>query len=166
MWLSDASLAAAVSNAGGLEIITAMSFPDKEALRKEIRRCRELTDKPLGVNVSMIATLMPGDRAQEYFEIVIEEDVGVVETTGRNPEPYIGMLKEAGVKIIHKVPAVRYAKKAEEIGVDVVAIVGFECAGHPSMDDVTSLILIQKACKELTVLSNSGWRLLRCRWSY
>lgn len=151
MWLSDASFAAAVSNAGGLGVITAMSFPDKEALKKEVRRCRDLTDKPFGVNVSMLPTLMPVDRAQECFDVVVEEKVPAVETAGRNPQAYIKNLKEAGVKIIHKVPALRFAETAQRIGVDAVTMVGFECAGHPGLDEVTSLILIQKASKELSI---------------
>jgi len=151
MWLSDASFAAAVSNAGGLGVITAMSFPDKEALRREIKKCRKLTDKPFGVNVSMLPTVMPSDRTEECFDVVLNEGVTVVETAGRNPEQYIKRLKEGGVKLIHKVPAVRFAKKAEEIGVDAVELVGFECAGHPGMDDVTTLILIQRATKEVRI---------------
>jgi NAD(P)H-dependent flavin oxidoreductase YrpB (nitropropane dioxygenase family) len=150
-WLSDAPFAAAVSNGGGLGIITAMSFDDEEALRAEIRKCRELTEKPFGVNVSMLPVVMEQDRAQAFFDVVVEEKVAMVETAGRNPAPYLPRLKEAGIKVMHKVPAVRFAKKAEEVGVDLVAIVGFECAGHPGMDDVTTLILLQKAARELAV---------------
>jgi NAD(P)H-dependent flavin oxidoreductase YrpB (nitropropane dioxygenase family) len=150
-WLSDAPFAAAVSNAGGLGIITAMSFDDGEALRAEIRKCRELTNKPFGVNVSMLPVVMEQDHAQAFFDVVAEEKVAMVETAGRNPAPYLAGLKEAGIKVMHKVPAVRFAKKAEEAGVDLVAIVGFECAGHPGMDDVTTLILLQKASRELTI---------------
>jgi NAD(P)H-dependent flavin oxidoreductase YrpB (nitropropane dioxygenase family) len=150
-WLSDAPFAAAVSNGGGLGIITAMSFDDEEALRAEIRKCRELTEKPFGVNVSMLPVVMEQDRAQAFFDVVVEEKVAMVETAGRNPAPYLPRLKEAGIKVMHKVPAVRFAKKAEEVGVDLVAIVGFECAGHPGMDDVTTLILLQKASRELTI---------------
>jgi NAD(P)H-dependent flavin oxidoreductase YrpB (nitropropane dioxygenase family) len=150
-WLSDAPFAAAVSNAGGLGIITAMSFDDGEALRAEIRKCRELTNKPFGVNVSMLPVVMEQDHAQAFFDVVAEEKVAMVETAGRNPARYLAGLKEAGIKVMHKVPAVRFAKKAEEAGVDLVAIVGFECAGHPGMDDVTTLILLQKASRELTI---------------
>ena len=150
-WLSDAPFAAAVSNAGGLGVITAMSFDDEEALRAAIRECKELTEKPFGVNVSMLPVVMEQDRAQAFFDVVVEEKVAMVETAGRNPAPYLPKLKEAGIKVMHKVPAVRFAKKAEAVGADMVAIVGFECAGHPGMDDVTTLILLQKAARELAV---------------
>ncbi len=155
-WLSDAAFAAAVANAGALGIITAMSFDDEECLRAEIRRCRELTDKPFGVNVSMLPVVMEQDRAQACFDVIAEEKVALVETAGRNPAPYLVKLKQAGVKVMHKVPAVRFARKAEAAGADIVAIVGFECGGHPGMDDVTTLILVQKAARELTIPVAAG----------
>lgn len=145
MWLSTAELVAAVSNAGGLGILTALTFESKDRLREEIRKVKEITNKPFAVNVSMLPNLAPGEQTEAYFQVIIEEGVGVVETAGRNPAPYLPPLKEAGVKVIHKVPAVRFARKAESVGVDAVTIVGFECAGHPGMDDVTTLILIPKA---------------------
>ncbi|MBN1102941.1 MAG: nitronate monooxygenase [Deltaproteobacteria bacterium] len=151
MWLSDAELAAAVSNAGGLGIITALSFQTIELLRQEIRKCRDLTDKPFGVNISMLPDIQPGERTDEYFDAAIEEGVPIIETAGRNPEPYLSRLKQAGVKVIHKVPGVHYAQTAEKIGVDAVTVVGFECAGHPGMDNITTLILIQKATQVLTI---------------
>jgi len=151
LWLSTAELAAAVSNAGGFGIITALSCGSGEKLRAEIRRCKELTDKPFGVNVSMLPRLAANDQTEGYFDVVIEEGVAGVETSGRNPEPYLPRLKEAGIKVIHKVPAVRFAQKAEKVGVDAVTLVGFECGGLPGMDDVTTFILIQKATRVLGV---------------
>ncbi len=145
MWLSTAELVAAVSNAGGLGILTALTFESKDRLREEIRKVKELTNKPFAVNVSMLPNRAAGEQTEAYFQVVIEEGVGIVETAGRNPASYLPPLKEAGVKIIHKVPAVRFAQKAESVGVDAVTIVGFECAGHPGMDDVTTMILIPKA---------------------
>lgn len=150
-WLARAELVAAVSNAGGLGFITAVSFSHPEELRAEIRRTRELTDKPFGVNVSMLPVMMPGDVTEAYIDVVCEEGIPVIETAGRNPEQYVPKLKAAGVKLFHKVPAVRFAKKAEAIGADAVIIVGFECGGHPGMDDVPSLILVPKAADELNV---------------
>lgn len=150
-WLATADLASAVSNAGGLGIINALSFATPEEFRQEIRRMRDLTDKPFGANVSMLPVLGNEDLYKMYFDVIIEEGVKIVETSGRNPEFIIPELKSAGVKILHKVPAVRFAKKAESVGVDAVTIVGFECGGHPGMDDVTSLILIPKAARTLKI---------------
>jgi len=140
-WLATSQLASAVSEAGGLGIISSLSFPDRESLRKEIRRMRELTDKPFGVNLSMLPELSTGDRTVEILQVILEERVPVVETSGRSPEPFIQHLKREKIKLIHKVPSVRFAKKAESIGVDAVTIVGFECGGHPGMDDITSFVL-------------------------
>ncbi len=150
-WLSRAELAAAVSNAGGLGIITAATHPGKEELVEEIRRTRALTDRPFGVNISMLPEVGPKDRTAYYFEAVIEEKVPVVETSGRSPEDFVPQLKEAGIKLIHKVPAVRYARKAERVGADAVIIVGFECGGHPGMDDVTTMILTPRAAESLSI---------------
>jgi NADH:quinone reductase (non-electrogenic) len=151
MWLATAELAAAVSNAGGFGIIAALSSKSGEGLKEEIRKCKDLTDKPFGVNVSMLPDLATGEKIEEYFDAIVEEGVAAVETAGRNPEPYLSKLKEAGIKVIHKVPAVRHAQRAEQIGVDAVTLVGFECAGHPGMDDVTTFILVQKASRELSI---------------
>lgn len=150
-WLARADLVAAVSGAGGLGFITAVSFAHPEELRAEIRRARELTDKPFGVNISMLPMMLPGDATEAYVDVVCEEGIPVVETAGRNPEQYVPKLKTAGVKLFHKVPAVRFAKKAESIGADAVIVVGFECGGHPGMDDVPSLILVPKAADELQI---------------
>lgn len=150
-WLSKAELVSAVSNAGGLGFLSAASFSKIELLRDEIHKTRDLTDRPFGVNISMLPVLMPGDLTDAYVDLVCEEAIPVVETAGRNPEPYVEKLKSAGVKLFHKVPAVRFAHKAESIGVDAVIVVGFECGGHPGMDDVPSLILVPKAARELSV---------------
>lgn len=150
-WLSRAELAAAVSNAGGLGTITAATHGTKEELVAEIRKTRELTDRPFGVNISMLPDTDPRDMTPKFMEAVVEEKVPVVETSGRSPEAFVPALKKAGVKIIHKVPAVRCALKAERVGVDAVTIVGFECGGHPGMDDVTTLIMIPKAARLLSI---------------
>lgn len=150
-WLSRAEFAAAVSNAGGLGIITAATHPGKKELIEEIRKTRELTDKPFGVNISMLPEVGPKDKTMEYVEAVIEEKVPVVETSGRSPEEFVPYLKKAGIKLLHKVPAVRYAKKAERIGADAVIIVGFECGGHPGMDDVTTMILTPKTVDSVSI---------------
>ena len=150
-WLSKAELAAAVSEAGGLGLMTAASFPDPEELRDEIKKARTLTKKPIGINISMLPILMEGDITKRYVDVVVEEKIPVVETSGRSPEALIPALKEGGVKIIHKVPAVRFARKAESVGADAVTIVGFECGGHPGMDDVTSMVLIPRAAESINI---------------
>lgn len=149
-WVARAELSSAVSNAGGLGIITALTFPTPEELASEIKRMRELTDKPFGVNITLIPTLRPVNY-EEYIDVIIREDVGIVETAGRNPEPYMSRLKSAGIKVIHKCTAVRFAKKAEATKCDVVSIDGFECAGHPGEEDVTSLVLIPLAVDAVTI---------------
>ena len=150
-WLATAQLASAVSEAGGLGIISSLSFPDRDSLRKEIRKIRERTEKPFGVNLSMLPELTKGDRTEEILDILLEERVPVVETSGRSPEPFIHKLKSEGIKLIHKVPSARFAKKAESIGADATTIVGFECGGHPGMDDVTSLVLIPSVANSLHI---------------
>jgi nitronate monooxygenase len=150
-WLATAQLASAVSEAGGLGIISSLSFPDQDSLRKEIRRIREMTKNPFGVNLPMLPGLTKDDRTEEILEILLEEGVPVVETAGRSPEPFIQKLKSGGIKLIHKVPSARFAKKAESIGADAVTIVGFECGGHPGMDDVTSLVLIPTVASSLRI---------------
>ena len=139
--LSRAELVAAVSNAGGLGILASTTFETKEELQEEIRKTKTLTNKPFGVNLNLFPMMRPRS-VEEDIGIFVDEGVEVVESSGASPEPYVPRLKEAGIKIIHKVPAVRFARKAESAGVDAVTIVGFECAGHPGMDDVTSLILV------------------------
>ncbi len=141
LWLSRAELVAAVSKAGGLGIIAALTFSTAKELREEIKKTKSLTDKPFAINITLLPTLQQINY-EEYIDVAIEEGVKIIETAGRSPEPYMKRLKDAGVKIIHKVARVKDAKTAERVGVDAVTIVGFEAAGHPGMDDVTSLVLI------------------------
>jgi nitronate monooxygenase len=159
MWLADARYVAAASRAGIIGFITAASFPETQALRDEIRRCRDLCDGgPFGVNVSMLPKLVPGEKTREVFETIVDEGVKFVETSGRNPEEFMPLLKGAGVKVLHKVPAVRYAKKAAALGVDAVAIVGAECGGHPGMDMVGSIVNAAWAdsCLDIPYLIGGG----------
>jgi len=149
-WVARAELSSAVSNAGGLGIITALTFPSPEELASEIKRMRELTDKPFGVNITLIPTLRSVNY-DEYIGVIIREGVGIVETAGRNPEPYMSRLKEAGIKVIHKCTAVRFARKAEVMKCDAVSIDGFECAEHPGEEDVTSLVLIPLTVDAVTI---------------
>jgi NAD(P)H-dependent flavin oxidoreductase YrpB (nitropropane dioxygenase family) len=150
-WLATAQLASAVSEAGGLGILSSLSFPDRETLKKEIRRMKEMTKKPFGVNLSMLPELTSSDRTEEILEVILEEGVPVVETSGRSPEPFVKRLKATGAKLIHKVPSVRFAQKAESIGADAVTIVGFECGGHPGMEDVPSLVLIPRVAESVRI---------------
>jgi nitronate monooxygenase len=150
-WLATAQLASAVSEAGGLGIISSLTFPDQSRLRTEIRKIRNVTEKPFGVNLSMLPELTKDDRTKEILQVLLEERVPVVETSGRSPEPFIQRLKGEGIKLIHKVPSARFAKKAESIGADAVTVVGFECGGHPGMDDVTSLVLIPSVANSLRI---------------
>lgn len=150
MWVGRAELAAAVSNAGGLGIITALTQPTPDDLRKEIARCRELTDKPFGVNLTLLPSINPPPYA-EYAQVVIDSGVKIMETAGRSPKDLMPALKAAGVKVIHKCTSVRHALSAEKAGCDAVSVDGFECAGHPGEDDVTNLVLLPAAYKKLTV---------------
>lgn len=140
-WVGRAELAAAVSQAGGLGILTALTQPTPEDLSKEIARCREMTDKPFGVNLTILPTIKPVPY-DEYAQAAVEAGVKVIETAGRSPEQFMPMFKDNGVKVIHKCTSVRHAVKAEKIGCDAVSIDGFECAGHPGEDDIPGLILI------------------------
>ncbi len=141
MWIAKAELTSAVANAGGMGFMTALTFPDPEDLRAEIRKCRKLTDKPFGINLTFLPTLTPPDYPG-YIRVCIEEGIEFIETAGRNPEQYMEQIKSAGIKVLHKCTSVRHAQKAAKIGCDAVGIDGFEAAGHPGEDDVTSLILI------------------------
>jgi len=141
MWVARAELVSAVSNAGGIGFMTALTHPEPEGLRAEIRKCREMTDKPFGVNLTFLPSLRAPDYPA-YINVCIEEGIRFVETAGRNPEPYMEQLKSAGIKVIHKCTSVRHSVKAEKVGCDGVSIDGFEAAGHPGEDDVTSLILV------------------------
>jgi NADH:quinone reductase (non-electrogenic) len=145
-----AELASAVSNAGGLGIITGLTQRTPELLAKEIARCREMTDQPFGVNL----TFLPSFSAPpypEYIRAIIEGGIKIVETAGRNPEPYLPALKAAGIKVIHKCTSVRHSLKAERIGCDAVSVDGFECGGHPGEDDIPNFILLPRAADELKV---------------
>ncbi|MEZ5700783.1 MAG: nitronate monooxygenase family protein [Burkholderiaceae bacterium] len=145
-----AELAAAVSNAGGLGIITGLTQRTPELLAREIARCREMTDKPFGVNLTFLPTVSSPDYPG-YIKAIIEGGVKVVETAGNNPQKYLPALKDAGVKVIHKCTAVRHALKAQAIGCDAVSVDGFECGGHPGEDDVPNFILLPRAADELEI---------------
>ena len=149
-YVGFAELAAAVSAAGGLGIITALTQKTPEALAKEIARCKDMTDKPFGVNLTFLPTLSAPDYPG-YLRAIIEGGVTIVETAGRNPEPYLPYLKDAGVRVIHKCTSVRHALKAERIGCDAVSVDGFECGGHPGEDDIPNMILLPRAADELTI---------------
>ncbi|TSH94234.1 nitronate monooxygenase [Verticiella sediminum] len=145
-----AELASAVSNAGALGIITGLTQPTPEALAKEIARCREMTDKPFGVNLTFLPSFkMPP--YPEYIDAIIQGGVRIVETAGRNPEAHVKQMKAAGIKIIHKCTSVRHALKAQSIGCDAVSVDGFECGGHPGEDDIPNMILLPRAAEELSV---------------
>ncbi|WP_040167502.1 NAD(P)H-dependent flavin oxidoreductase [Microbacterium gorillae] len=150
MYVGVAELASAVSNAGGLGILTALTQPTPEDLRREIRRTRELTDRPFGVNLTILPTITPVPYG-DYVDVILDEGVRIVETAGSNPEPYLPRFKEHDVVVMHKCTAVRHALKAERVGVDAVSIDGFECAGHPGEDDVPGLVLIPAAADKLTI---------------
>ena len=149
-WVGRAQLAAAVSNAGGLGIITALTQPTPEDLLKEIAHCREMTDAPFGVNLTILPSLRAISHA-DFAQAIIDSRVKIVETAGRNPEPYMAAFKEAGIKVIHKCTSVRHSLKAQAIGCDAVSVDGFECAGHPGEDDIPGLVLLPRAAEELTI---------------
>ena len=145
-----AEMAAAVSNAGGLGIITGLTQGTPEKLAAEIARCKEMTDKPIGVNMTFLPTLTPPDYPA-LFEVIIDGGIKVVETAGNNPAQYLPMLKDAGIKVIHKCTSVRHSLKAQSIGCDAVSVDGFECGGHPGEDDVPNFILLPRAAEELEI---------------
>jgi nitronate monooxygenase len=149
-WVGRAELVSAVANAGALGFLTGLTQPTPEALAKEIARCREMTDQPFGVNLTILPTIKPVPY-DEYMDAIIRSGVKLVETAGNNPEQYIPVFKAAGVIIIHKCTAVRHALKAERLGVDAVSIDGFECAGHPGEDDIPGLILIPITADKLKI---------------
>lgn len=141
-WIGRAELVAAVANAGGIGFIVGSTFgEDLDALRAEIRKARDLTDGPIGLNINLFPSARP-QPIEEWVRVAIEEKIPVVETSGRSPGAIIEPLREAGVKIMHKVPGVRYARTAERVGCDAVCIVGYECGGHPGLEMVTSLVLV------------------------
>lgn len=145
-----APLAGAVANAGGLGMITALTLGTPERLAREIARCRELTDRPFGVNLTFLPALVTPPYA-EYIDAIIQGRVTIVETAGRNPEQYMPVLKAAGIKVLHKCTSVRHALKAEKIGCDAVSVDGFECGGHPGEDDIPNMILLPRAAEELRI---------------
>ena len=149
-WVGRAELVAAVANAGALGFITALTQPTPEELTKEIARCRDLTDKPFGVNLTILPALTPPPYA-EYRAAIIESGVKIVETAGYKPQEHVDDFKKHGVKVIHKCTAVRHAASAERMGVDAISIDGFECAGHPGEDDIPGLILIPAAADKIKI---------------
>ena len=149
-WVGRGELVSAVANAGALGFITALTQPTPEDLTKEIARTREMTDKPFGVNLTILPTLKPVPY-EEYAQAIADSGVKIVETAGRSPEPLMPIFKAAGIKIIHKCTSVRHSLKAETIGCDAVSVDGFECAGHPGEDDVPGLILLPCAANKLSI---------------
>ena len=150
MRVGTADLAAAVSNAGGLGVMTALTCKTADGLREEIARCQSLTSKPFAVNITVGVVATPVDYG-EYIRVIVESGVKLVETAGRSPEPFMEAFKSAGIKVIHKCVTVRHVLAAERIGVDVVSIDGFECAGHPGEHDIGGLVLFPAAADALTI---------------
>ena len=149
-YVGFAEMAAAVSNAGGLGIITGLTQPSPKDLANEIGRCHEMTDKPFGVNL----TFLPGFANPDYpgyIKSIVDGGVKIVETAGRSPEKFMPLLKEAGIKVIHKCTSVRHSLKAEKIGCDAASVDGFECGGHPGEDDIPNMILLPRAAEELSI---------------
>jgi NADH:quinone reductase (non-electrogenic) len=157
-WVGRAPLVAAVANAGALGFITALTQPTPDDLRAEIARCRELTDQPFGVNLTILPAINPPPYA-EYRQAIIDSGVEFVETAGSNPSEHLQHFHEHGIKVIHKCTSVRHAVKAQSLGVDAVSIDGFECAGHPGEDDIPGLVLIPAAADKITVpmLASGGF---------
>ncbi len=158
MWVGTAELVAAVANSGALGFLTALTQPTPEALAKEIVRTRDSTDRPFGVNLTILPSISPPPYA-EYRAAIIESGIGIVETAGYKPQEHVDHFKAHGVKVIHKCTAVRHALSAERMGVDAVSIDGFECAGHPGEDDIPGLILIPAAADRVSVpmLASGGF---------
>ncbi|GLI25921.1 nitronate monooxygenase [Agromyces rhizosphaerae] len=150
MWVGRAELAAAVSEAGGLGIITALTQPTPADLVKEVERARTMTDKPIGVNLTILPSINPPPY-DEYRRAIVDAGITIVETAGSNPEPHMEMFKAHGIRVVHKCTSVRHAVKAEAVGVDAVSIDGFECAGHPGEDDIPGLVLIPAAADALSI---------------
>ncbi len=150
MWIGRAELAAAVSNAGGLGVLTALTQPSPAALRDEIARCRAMTKAPFGVNLTILPAASPRPYL-EYLRAIIDSGVRVLETAGSSPREYIALAKAAGMTVIHKCTAVRHALSAERHGVDIISIDGLECAGHPGEDDVGGLVLFPAAARQVKV---------------
>jgi NADH:quinone reductase (non-electrogenic) len=149
-WVGRAEFVASVSNAGALGILTALTQPSPDELLREIDRTRQLTNKPFGVNLTILPTLKPVPY-DDYLKVIIDSGVKIIETAGRSPGPYMERLKQAGIKVIHKCTSVKHALKAEQLGVDVVSIDGFECAGHPGENDIPGLVLFPRATEEVRI---------------
>lgn len=150
MWVGTAEMASAVSNAGGLGILTALTQPTPDDLRREIDRCRAMTDKPFGVNLTLLPSVSPPPYA-EYRRAIIDSGVTIVETAGSRPQEHVEEFKSHGLTVLHKCTSVRHALSAQRMGVDIISIDGFECAGHPGEDDVPGLVLIPAAADQVTV---------------
>ena len=148
--VGTAALVSAVANAGALGFLTALTQPTPEDLVKEIQRTRDMTDKPFGVNLTILPTLTPVPY-EEYARAAVESGVGIIETAGRNPEPFMPIFKEAGAKTLHKCTSVRHGLKAQSIGCDAVGIDGLECAGHPGEDDVPGLVLLPASADKIDI---------------
>jgi nitronate monooxygenase len=157
-WVGTAELVSAVANAGGLGFLTALTQPTPEALAREITRARDMTDKPFGVNLTILPSIKPPSYA-EYRRAIIESGVTAVGTAGYKPQEHVDDFKVHGIKVIHKCTAVRHALSAERIGVDAISIDGFECAGHPGEDDIPGLVLIPAAADKLKIpiLASGGF---------
>jgi len=149
-WVGRAEFVASVSNAGALGILTALTQPSPDELGREIEKTRRLTNNPFGVNLTILPTLKPVPY-DDYLEVIIDSGVKIIETAGRSPGPYMERLKQAGIKVIHKCTSVKHALKAEQLGVDVVSIDGFECAGHPGENDIPGLVLFPRATEEVRI---------------
>lgn len=150
-WVSFSRMVAAVADAGGIGFIPTASFKTVDALRDEIKMTRNLTDGPIGLNISLLPNVDPGEIAMDFLELGVNEKVAAFETAGRAPDRFIPLAKEANIPVIHKVPQVRFAKKAEDIGADAVIVVGFECAGYVGQAEITTQILVNKASKVLNI---------------
>ena len=156
-WVGRSELASAVSNAGALGIITGLTQPTPEDLAREITRCQGMTDKPFGVNLTILPTLKPVPY-EAYVDAIVASGVKIVETAGNNPKPFLPKLKAAGIKVIHKCTSVRHGVRAEKEGVDAISMDGFECAGHPGEDDVPNLVLLPAAANviKMPMLASGG----------
>jgi NAD(P)H-dependent flavin oxidoreductase YrpB (nitropropane dioxygenase family) len=150
--LSTADYVGAVAQTGMMTFLASATYPDLDELRSAIRRCHELcAGKPFGVNVSMLPKLIEGEKTDQVYDLIIEEGVKFVETSGRSPEAYLPRLQAAGIKVIHKVPAVKFARKAQSLGVDAVVVVGAECGGHPGMDMVGTIVQAVAAARDISI---------------
>jgi len=157
-WVGRAELIAALGDAGGLGFLTAATYPTIDELRDDIHRARDLTDKPIGLNINLFASVRP-QPIEAWVEVALEEKIPVVETSGRSPQGIVEPLHAGGVKIMHKVPGVRYARTAERLGVDAVGVVGHEAGGHPGMDEVTTLVMLPAAVDavKIPVVAGGGF---------